>query len=265
MNPIFVLIRRIVSLSLGFCQRLLGIQPLPLFILCYHGIGTSSFVHDVSAAQFSAQMAILSRTHRFISLDELREYLHGQLVLPGPSVVITFDDGYSSVRQVVTALTQFGIRPALFALATPSHLNRAELANSHPLLTPSELKELSVLGWIIGSHTSTHPDLTRLPPSTLQAEVGGSRTTLSHQVGRSIRYFAYPKGHYDTHAIHSVRRAGYDLAFSLDDTRLTPNSDPYILPRIGINSTHNLSEFSTLYTPWVSKFRQFTKRFVHVG
>jgi peptidoglycan/xylan/chitin deacetylase (PgdA/CDA1 family) len=64
-------------------------------ILCYHriGVGGIPFYSQLPTWQFEQQMRYLRRTCRIISLDQLvQELSHG--IGSGPSVAITFDDGY---------------------------------------------------------------------------------------------------------------------------------------------------------------------------
>ena len=64
-------------------------------ILCYHriGVGGVPFYSQLPASQFEQQMRYLRRTCRVISLDQLVMELK-QGTGSGPSVAVTFDDGY---------------------------------------------------------------------------------------------------------------------------------------------------------------------------
>src|SRR5689334_12576801 len=64
-------------------------------ILCYHriGVGGVPFYSQLAVSQFEQQMRYLRRTCRVISLDQLVMELK-QGTGSGPSVAVTFDDGY---------------------------------------------------------------------------------------------------------------------------------------------------------------------------
>jgi peptidoglycan/xylan/chitin deacetylase (PgdA/CDA1 family) len=71
-----------------------------------------------------------------------------------------------------------------------------------------------------GSHTATHPILTRIAPDRLQREVSGSRAELEARLGSPVAAFCYPNGDYDARVLRAVRTAGYRLACT---TREFPN------------------------------------------
>lgn len=76
-----------------------------------------------------------------------------------------------------------------------------------------ELLELVHLGALIGWHSWTHPDLTKLSDDELQREVTPPFP---------MRWFAYPHGVFDERVIRAVEAAGYEEAFSVfqgDDSK----------------------------------------------
>lgn len=71
------------------------------WILAYHSISdhrrSASYAGPgivVSPAAFEQHVRFLARTYRIVTLDEVAAWLAGQVRLPGPTVAITFDDGY---------------------------------------------------------------------------------------------------------------------------------------------------------------------------
>jgi peptidoglycan/xylan/chitin deacetylase (PgdA/CDA1 family) len=87
----------------------------------------------------------------------------------------------------------------------------------------------------IGSHTVSHPCLTRVPPDERRAEIEGGRAELAAAIGRSVRYFAYPGGDYDRETLGLVRDAGYEAALATVSNHLEPDG-PYEIERVGIYS-----------------------------
>ncbi len=67
----------------------------------------------------------------------------------------------------------------------------------------------------IGSHSNSHPVLSRLAPSDLEREVSGSREELGRILGSPPASFGYPYGSrqtFDRDVVDAVRRAGYSSA-----------------------------------------------------
>lgn len=96
-------------------------------ILAYHRILESAepagFVFDpglisASASAFDAQMAIIKRRYRPMSLGDVLGYVERGEALPARAVVITFDDGYEDNHRVAfPILRKHGI-PATFFVST---------------------------------------------------------------------------------------------------------------------------------------------------
>lgn len=87
----------------------------------------------------------------------------------------------------------------------------------------------------IGSHTVSHPYLTRVPAAERRAEIERSRAELEEAAGRAVRYFAYPGGDYDAETLGIVRDAGYDAALATVSNHLEPDGR-YEIERVGIYS-----------------------------
>jgi peptidoglycan/xylan/chitin deacetylase (PgdA/CDA1 family) len=88
-------------------------------------------------------------------------------------------------------------------------------------LCKADLRSLSTSGFEIGAHSVSHNSLRHLPIDDLDHEVTFCKDQLQDWLGREIRMFCYPNGHYDREVIEGVKRAGYAGArtcrmFSLD-------------------------------------------------
>ena len=100
-------------------------------------------------------------------------------------------------------------------------MSRADLGAcaEHPLVT-------------IGSHTVSHPRLTRCDDAALAAELEESRRLLEDWCGATVDLFAYPKGDYDLRVARAVRDAGYRAAFAEDP--VGAGLPDFEIPRIGL-------------------------------
>jgi peptidoglycan/xylan/chitin deacetylase (PgdA/CDA1 family) len=99
-------------------------------------------------------------------------------------------------------------------------------------LSPDEVGELVRRGFTVGSHTCTHPILTREPEERVRAETMESRRLLAEWVGAPIDQFAYPNGNSSDTTERCTREAGYSLAFTTRPTFLGRAENPHRLPRI---------------------------------
>jgi peptidoglycan/xylan/chitin deacetylase (PgdA/CDA1 family) len=90
----------------------------------------------------------------------------------------------------------------------------------------------------IGSHTRTHPYLSRRSFSGQREEISGGREDLERRIGRPVRYFAYPGGDYDERTLRAVREAKLAAAFATTPRRLEAGGDGnrFEIERVGIYS-----------------------------
>jgi peptidoglycan/xylan/chitin deacetylase (PgdA/CDA1 family) len=173
-----------------------------------------------------------------------------------PGVLLTFDDGlannFTNARPVLEAFSA----PAIFFIPV-QHIGNPqdwlsflrETARSHwqsEENVPDELATDFYNGMsttqvqecarhpliTIGSHTLTHPFLTRCTPAALDQEVCESKRYLESITGCAIDLFAYPSGDYNSTVAKAVQRAGYRAAFVLDSLRVGMPS--FEIPRIGL-------------------------------
>ena len=79
-------------------------------------------------------------------------------------------------------------------------------------MTREQVLGLAAAGHEIGSHTLTHPILTRSDDDSLQREVFDSKAELERWLGLPVRGFCYPNGDNDERVRSSVRAAGYSWA-----------------------------------------------------
>ena len=95
----------------------------------------------------------------------------------------------------------------------------------------SQIRELDSVGVEIGSHTLTHPHLTRLGEKELKEELTTSRKILEDRLGKSVTSFAYPYGEYDKRVVEAVINSGYSCAFTTRHLYASSGSDVFQIPR----------------------------------
>jgi peptidoglycan/xylan/chitin deacetylase (PgdA/CDA1 family) len=82
-----------------------------------------------------------------------------------------------------------------------------------------EVAEMAEAGIEFGSHTQSHPILSRLDDAALDQELRGSREEIERRLGRPVHTIAYPVGKagaYDERVMAAARRSGYRLGISYE-------------------------------------------------
>ena len=92
--------------------------------------------------------------------------------------------------------------------------------------------ELRKSGWLIGSHSHTHPDLRTLSDKELDYELRKSRDILEDILGESVTLFSYPFGLLDERVLDRVAASGYLAAFT--SYWSTVKKGPFSLRRIPV-------------------------------
>jgi peptidoglycan/xylan/chitin deacetylase (PgdA/CDA1 family) len=207
-------------------------------VLCYHAV--SDDWEHVLAVRPSA----LERQIRRVLRQGYQPATATETLARGGQLLhVTFDDAYRSIGQALSLLEQLRVPCTVFAcsdytqdgrpLAVPELGDEAE---SYPgelaTMTWDQLREFLGRGVEIGSHTSTHPHLTRLSDRELEVELTDSRARIEDELNCRCRFLAYPYGECDARVMAAARSAGYEAAFAErpDEKRF----DPFAVPRVGI-------------------------------
>lgn len=259
MKKLMLKLRKFIYLLLYLLDQILGSKN-KLIILSYHGISQDKNFFSVTLKDFKSQVRCILKSRQPISLSELNEFIKGKKKIDYPAFILTFDDGYKDVLKARKLLTRFGVKPVIFVLSDAQKVNKHELGRESEFLSPGEIKRLIGLGWEVGCHGATHSNLLSLNPQELLNEVIYSRKKLEDSLSYKVKFFAYPWGKYTNSVVRLVKKAGYDLAFSMDDGFITTSTNRYKIPRIGVNGTHSLLEFHALSSPTVVRFRKLVKQ-----
>ena len=123
-------------------------------------------------------------------------------------------------------------------LAVPYAVTLEEKSNLP--ISWAEVEALKKSEWIsFGGHTMHHPLLAYLTdPRESEDEVRESRSVLEQHLGSPVRSFAYPVGKLrdiGEQGVRSVQKAGYAWAVTTISGINTPQRNPYLLHRFGVD------------------------------
>jgi len=205
-----------------------------VLVLCYHPIR--------NLERFAAQMSVLTeRGYSVISSVEFKACVSGRKPSRSPAVLLTFGGWYpADFASVVPILKSYGFPAVFFLVSWCLSDESGETSTQYR----KELLELAELGYTIGCHSHTHPDLTKLSVADLEQEVTGSRTLLEQVLGQRVDAFCYPYGAWDSRVASVVQKAGFDAAFTVDLGGVSAGDDPYQLKRVPILGEPGTREFA---------------------
>ena len=134
-------------------------------------------------------------------------------------------------------LPEFERRRALDELATILRASQSQDNYAHRPMEPAEAKSLAQLGWVeIGAHTVNHLMMSRQPLTSQYDEIVSSRLECEELAGHAPAGFAYPYGDMDADTAGLVKRAGFKYACSTIFGAVTPETNPFALPRVAVHN-----------------------------
>jgi peptidoglycan/xylan/chitin deacetylase (PgdA/CDA1 family) len=235
-----------------------------VLLLAYHAV-SARWPADLSVTpeRLSSQLGLLmARGYRGATLY--------QAVRDPPAertVAVTFDDGFRSVATLaLPILRRYGIPGTIFIptnyIGTDEPMRWPGIdqwsggrheAEALPM-TWADVAMLVDAGWEVGSHTRSHPRLTRLDDASLAAELNGSREMCERQISQPCRTLAYPYGDHDERVVAAARAAGYEAACTLPE-RFSAD-DVLRAPRVGVWHRDSDIVFRIKTSPWTCRARR---------
>jgi peptidoglycan/xylan/chitin deacetylase (PgdA/CDA1 family) len=227
-------------------------NPRSVPILTYHNFNpTVPGSMSITPERFATQLQWLrDNGYTVIPLKELVSHLEGKNnTLPAKSVVITADDGWESVYVYMLPLVrQYHIPITLFIYPeTISHGAHA--------LTWNQLQELQKTGLFdVEGHTYWHPNFKQEKrhlslaayEKLVHVQLVSSKEILEKKLGTPITLLAWPFGIYDSYLEEQAEKAGYTMAFSIDDRRACAAEKPMSQPRYLIVEGQSMKTFAAI-------------------
>jgi len=243
-----------------FILRAIGRSPNPqLVILYYHGIPPeyrANFVRQLEAIRRGAR--VWPASHR------------GDLPAGKQNVAITFDDAYVSVvENALPELTARDFHSTIFvpvgSLGGPPTwpVENGSLDANETVMSAEQIARLPSSLVTLGSHTSTHPRLSRIDPFDAREEIEGSRAGLQALTAQDIRLLAFPYGDHDASITELCRSAGYDNVFGIAPEPVDTTRSNFVRGRVKVDPFDGTLEFFLKYHgayAWASHVSSWKKK-----
>ena len=183
-------------------------RSIYLRVLLYHDIAPQEHVY------FERQLGWLARHWTFISPEKFAAVISGKEKIQNKSLLLTFDDGFSSNLEVAKKiLNPMGIQALFFVVSDLVAIEDREEARQFivrhvqpglsmeklpPYLNSMKWSDLELLleqGHTIGAHTRSHARLSEISSTGgLEDEIVSSADSLENHLGVNIEHFAYTFG-----------------------------------------------------------------------
>ncbi len=225
-------------------------------ILMYHSIATTK---NPRYARFAVAPDMFGEHLDFLVDDGWTTMTFGQYAaarlssdpLPAKLVVLTFDDAFTDFFTVaLPMLAERRLAATLYvptgAVGASSRWMTFERETDRPLLDWGPLREVAEAGIECGAHSHTHPQLDRLPPWRLAAELRRPRELLEQRLQVEVTTFAYPYGYHTANVRRAVAAAGYAASCGVWDLPSNRADDRYAIPRLTVAGGTSARELAEL-------------------
>jgi len=213
----------------------------------------------VTARQFESQLRSLKeRGFSAITLREYRSCMRGDASWPRKPILLTFDDGYEDNYTVAFPLLQrYNCSAVVFLVADFSQRtnfwdNDEPVA---PLLSCRQIQEMERGGVEFGSHTLTHPHLSRVSSKEVFEEMASSKKAVEDLTGREVLSMAYPYGDVNGDVKTILKETGYGFGVATDSGPLSLPEDLSEIRRIQVFPGTDRFGFWRKTNPWYPRYR----------
>ncbi len=228
-------LKRILLLTVGHWFKIRGAR-----IIYFHSVD-SRHPYGTRPEVFRSMMKLIADgTKDVVTIGELGTRLYNKEVIDN-CLVITFDDGYADNAEIaLPILKEYGLRATFFVVAglikDTSYVpddpqRRHRLYPALKIMSKSQIRALADSGMEIGSHSFSHRYMKRDGRKKVRQELRDSKKLLEDLIGKPVVSFAFPNGEVPLNAREILQEEGYRQAVTTQWDCVTPNSDPYLLPR----------------------------------
>lgn len=116
---------------------------------------------------------------------------------------LTFDNGYEN-----------GFTPAILDVLRDKKVPAAFFVTGHYLKDQPELvKRMAAEGHVVGNHSWSHPDMTRISNEKIKTELAQVQTEIHRLTGQQTSYLRPPRGIFNNRTLAESRAQGYVNVF----------------------------------------------------
>jgi len=133
----------------------------------------------------------------------------------------SWDDGHPLDLKLAVLLKKYGIKGTFYVPLR----NRVR-----PVMEKKDIIKINKMGFEIGSHTLTHPILTKLDKNILIYEIRQSKKELERIIKKPVVSFCYPKGRFNKNIDSYLNVSGYCLARTTSLFHTNIKLAPFFMP-----------------------------------
>jgi peptidoglycan/xylan/chitin deacetylase (PgdA/CDA1 family) len=208
-------------------------------VLCYHAfLDKKKDPYCFTLDELHSHIVQLRKEgFRFITIDDI---LRGKTT-GSKNILITVDDGNRSVFEAYQKVFKpNGIRPLLGIY--PNIIGKKQYA-----LTWEQLKELADAGCDVAAHGYFHLKVNQRlydrNASYFNKEIYDSKKKLEQKLNRRVSIFVYPFGLFSDITIKTLKIAGYECAFTIDNGKID-------IPIYGSDVVYKLPRYMVTKNSW---------------
>ena len=205
--------------------------------LMYHEIASGPNNLYVPVERFREQIRYLAESgYHTVTMAQAEEMLRNEKI-PAKTIVLTFDDGYTSFyTQAWPIMQEYGFTGTVYVCT--SFIGRTNY------LSLDQIKELQSAGIEIGSHTRNHISLKEVGYEQQVQEILQSKQMLEGNLHVPCLSFCYPTGTYSDVTPTIVKDAGYTSAVTVAFGYAVPTGNPFLTPRVRVPGGITLDKFA---------------------
>ncbi len=193
---------------------------------------------------FAKQVEMIVRLTQPVPAD-------GVLILhPGARhSAVTFDDAFEDViENAVPELVSRRVPAVIFVTTdvlgkTAGWWPESAPERNRPIATGKQLQELPGEWITLGTHTKTHPRLSKLDEVEAKSEILEPRDRLAGLLGRTVETFSFPYGDFNEKLIGWCKEAGYKRVFTTLPKPVFQGSEEFVVGRVSVEPTDWKLEF----------------------
>ncbi|MFC1559168.1 polysaccharide deacetylase family protein [Gemmatimonadota bacterium] len=206
--------------------------------LAYHSIGDyPNSTYNIDISVFKEHMHLLKAEG--YTVEGLHGYGKRKTANDWPSryVLLTFDDGYKSFLKAADIIGDCGFTGTFF-------ITKEWCLKRDNFLSNPEIIELGLIHEI-GSHTVSHPNLTRISQQSIHYELLESKKWIEELIQSPVTSLAVPGGYINSDVITAALEIGYQLiGNSKEWWNITHNTKtPNIINRVAVRRAYSIQTF----------------------